>query len=262
MSTGILKLNPNGALLHRQLFVLLKEQIASGRYRAGERLPTQDALCKQFSVSRITVRHALADLQAEGLIRNEQGVGAFVTARPAATRRGPALGFVGELHRTLEETTMKLLSLGPRRCPLAIAAALGVAEEEEALHVVRTRSRGRTPVMLLDAWIPQRFAGAVTPRALLKTPLYQLIAGSADRLGRVVQEINGALADPIVAQSLGVDVNSAMLKIERLVHDRDGTPIQHLTIWSSPQRSRLVMEVASDDIDGLNAGRLLHDVQG
>src|ERR1700744_3197371 len=49
------KLSANGTLLHRQLFVLLRQQIQSGRLRTGEQLPTQDALCREFSVSRITV---------------------------------------------------------------------------------------------------------------------------------------------------------------------------------------------------------------
>ena len=70
-------------------------------------------------------------------------VRAFITARPAASRHGPGLGFIGELHRAAEETTMKLLSLEPQRCPTAVAVALGLAEDDGALHVVRTRSRGR-----------------------------------------------------------------------------------------------------------------------
>ena len=45
-----MKLSSRGALLHRQLYALLKEQILTGRYRAGDLLPTQEALCRQFSI--------------------------------------------------------------------------------------------------------------------------------------------------------------------------------------------------------------------
>jgi GntR family transcriptional regulator len=260
MATNTMRLNANGTLLHRQLFVLLQQQIVSGRLRSGERLPTQEALCRQFSVSRITVRKALADLQSEGLIRNEQGVGAFVTAERSPVQKSPSLGFVDELHRVLAETTVKVMSIDKQRCPSAVAAALGLGESEEALHVVRTRARGRVPVMLLDAWIPPQYSASVTRKALRTTPLYLLIAGSADKLGRVAQQVTAALADPVVAEALQVDMNSAVLKIERLIHHRSGVPIQFMTIWSTSERSRLVMELAAEDIDGLNAGRLLHDV--
>lgn len=57
-----LAIKSNGILLHRQLFVFLRQQIANEEYRIGDRLPTQEALCEQFSVSHITVRRALADL--------------------------------------------------------------------------------------------------------------------------------------------------------------------------------------------------------
>ena len=254
------RLSANGTLLHRQLFVLLRQQIQSGRLRTGEQLPTQDALCREFSVSRITVRRALADLQAEGWIRNEQGVGAFVTADAQAAPKAPAVGFVGELQRVLAETTVKVVSIAPQRCPSQVAAALGLGESGEGLHVIRIRSRGRVPVMYLDAWIPPRFAADVSEKALRSKPLYELIAGSAKKLGRVAQQVNASLADPVVAAALQVEVNSAVLKVERLIHHRSGDPLQYMTIWSSPERSRLVMELEAEDIDSMNAGRLLHDV--
>ncbi len=256
-----MKLNSRGALLHRQLYVLLKEQIVTGRYRAGDLLPTQEALCRQFSISRITVRRALADLGEDGFIVNRQGVGAFVAARAARMKPGPDFSFIGEMRRTLKETTMKILQLEIRRCPQSIAAHLGLAEEEDALHLVRTRSCGSRPVALFDGWIPLRFAGSVTAKRLRSTSLHELIAGSFEKLGRVAQEVNAALADPIVAQALNVEINSAVLKVDRLVHNRDGAAVHYVTVWTTPLRTRLVMEVGADDIDGYNVGRLLHDVQ-
>lgn len=256
-----MKLTPNGTLLHRQLYVLLREQIVTGRYHSGDRLPTQDALCRQFSISRITVRRALNDLQGEGLIRNEQGVGAFVTADIDKLKRGPDFSFIGDMRRALKETTMQILLLEVQRCPRGIAEPLGLAAGDEALHVVRTRSKDRQPVALLDGWIPPRFAGAVTRRALRKKSLHELIVGSFELLGRVAQEVNAALADPSVAQGLRVEVNSAVLRTTRLVHHRDGAPVHYVTVWTTPQRTRMVMEIEAEEIGGFNVGRLLHDVQ-
>lgn len=258
---GSMKLSSNGTLLHRQLYVLLKEQIVTGRYHSGDRLPTQDELCRQFSISRITVRRALGDLQDEGLIRNEQGVGAFVTAGIERFKRGPDFGFIGDMRRALKETTMQLLLLESRRCPAPIASTLGLAEGAEALHVIRTRSKDGKPVALLDGWIPPPYADNVTEKGLRRKSLHELIAGGFDRLGRVAQEVNAALADPIVAQALQVELNSAVLRTTRLVHHRDGAPVHYVTVWTTPLRTRLVMEIEADEIGGHNVGRLLHDVR-
>lgn len=259
-TTGV-TLSAKGTALHRQLYVLLKEQITGGRYRLGDLLPTQEALCRQFSISRITVRRALGDLVEDGFVRNRQGVGAFVAVDVGKAKHGPDFSFIGDMRRTLKETTMQILLLETARCPAAIGASLGLAEGEPALHLVRTRSFGGRPVTLLDGWIPRRFARAVTARNLQRKSLHELIAGSFERLGRVAQEVNAALADPTVAQALDIEINSATLRINRLVHNRDGAPVHYVTVWTSPLRTRLVMEVGADDIDGYNVGRLLHDVQ-
>jgi GntR family transcriptional regulator len=255
------KLQARGALLHHQLYLLLKEQITSGRYRAGDLLPTQEALCAQFSISRITVRRALADLVEDGYVRNRQGVGTFVTAKTSGrTRPGADFSFIGDMRRTLKETTMSILHFEMEPCPAPIASALGLKDGEETVHLIRTRSARGQAVILLDGWIPRRFAKSVTRKNLQKTSLHELIAGSFEKLGRVAQEVNAALADPAVAQALDVEVNSAVLKIVRLVHNRDGTPVHYLTVWSTPSRTRMVMEVGADDIDSYSVGRLRHDV--
>ena len=71
-----------GVPLHRQLFLVLHDEIARGALAPGDALPTEQSLCDQFGVSRITVRRALADLADAGLIERRHGVGSFVT-RPA-----------------------------------------------------------------------------------------------------------------------------------------------------------------------------------
>jgi Transcriptional regulators len=53
--------------------------IAEGRIRPGEKLPTEHVLAKGFGVSRSVVREAIAQLRNEGLVETRQGVGAFVT---------------------------------------------------------------------------------------------------------------------------------------------------------------------------------------
>ena len=67
-----------GVPLHRQLFLVLHDEIDRGVIAPGDALPTEQTLCDQFGVSRITVRRALADLAEQGYIERRQGVGSFV----------------------------------------------------------------------------------------------------------------------------------------------------------------------------------------
>ncbi|MCH7343740.1 histidine utilization repressor [Pelomonas sp. CA6] len=56
----------------------LREGIAAGRWRPGERLPSEAELTEAFGVSRMTVNRALRELHQEGMVDRVQGVGSFV----------------------------------------------------------------------------------------------------------------------------------------------------------------------------------------
>jgi LacI family repressor for deo operon, udp, cdd, tsx, nupC, and nupG len=63
----------------------VRAEIESGKYKPGERLPSMDVLADTYAVNKITVRKALADLNAAGLIYSVPAQGTFV-ADPTQTR--------------------------------------------------------------------------------------------------------------------------------------------------------------------------------
>ncbi|MDV5977623.1 GntR family transcriptional regulator [Streptococcus canis] len=68
-------------LLYKKIYHFIKEQIESGRLQIGDRLPTEKELSEQFSVSRITSKRALVELEQEGLITRSRGKGSFVAEK-------------------------------------------------------------------------------------------------------------------------------------------------------------------------------------
>lgn len=69
--------NNGKQLKYFQLMEDLKEQIISGRIKAGEKLPSENELSRKYQISRQTVRKALAMLQNAGYIYAEHGRGTF-----------------------------------------------------------------------------------------------------------------------------------------------------------------------------------------
>src|SRR5919106_1105120 len=65
--------------LHTQIREALRARILDGTYREHAQLPSESELMASYGVSRITVRHALAQLQREGLIFKISGKGTFVS---------------------------------------------------------------------------------------------------------------------------------------------------------------------------------------
>jgi GntR family transcriptional regulator, arabinose operon transcriptional repressor len=77
---------------HLHVFTTIRREIESGRYKAGDRLPSEAELVQRFGHSRITVGRALRDLQSEGLIERRAGSGTYVRERPI--RRGLSFGLL------------------------------------------------------------------------------------------------------------------------------------------------------------------------
>jgi len=64
--------------IYRQLKEIIKEKIEDGKFRPGDRIPTEYELCEQFEISRAPVRQALLELVNEGVLYRQQGSGTFV----------------------------------------------------------------------------------------------------------------------------------------------------------------------------------------
>src|ERR1700756_2507140 len=131
-----------GVPLHRQLFLVLHDEIARGAMAPGAALPTEQALCDQFGVSRITVRRALADLAEQGFIERRQGVGSFVREHTPSEPVSAGRSYMDGLRQSRFETEVDVIELETRRPPRPIAEALGASGE--LLHIVRVRRQRRT----------------------------------------------------------------------------------------------------------------------
>jgi DNA-binding GntR family transcriptional regulator len=64
--------------IYHQLTTLIREQIESGVWRPGERIPTEQDLCQLYHISRSPVRQALNELARDGLLVRRPGLGTFV----------------------------------------------------------------------------------------------------------------------------------------------------------------------------------------
>lgn len=74
----------------------LKDDIRSGRYSPGSRLPTEAELCAEFGVSRPTVRAAVKELDVLGLAQTRHGVGTFVRSRPSVVDGLERMGSISD----------------------------------------------------------------------------------------------------------------------------------------------------------------------
>ena len=99
-----------GAPRYRQLAHALIRDIESGRHPVGALLPPELQLSEQYGVSRHTVREAIRQLAAMGMISRRQGVGTRVTAKTATQRYTASLSTLSDLFQYTKRTRLELLA--------------------------------------------------------------------------------------------------------------------------------------------------------
>jgi GntR family transcriptional regulator len=252
-----------GVPLHRQLFLVLHDEIDRGVIAPGDALPTEQTLCDQFGVSRITVRRALADLAEQGYIERRQGVGSFVRDHDPSEPAGALLAgrsYMDGLRQTQFETEVDVVELGARRPPRTIAEALGTSGE--LLHILRVRRQRRTgePLIVSDAWLPKELADTLTESALRRAPLYELLSDAGVVVDRVQHEITAEIAGPRNAHLLDTAIGAALLRLNRLAFV-GAAPHHHLSVLLSPNRSRVVMTQSAAELETGDGLAITHDVR-
>jgi len=110
-----------------------RDEVVSGRWPVGERIPTETALVAEFGIGRNTVREALQSLAHAGLLRREQGRGTFVISSSELT---------GTLERQLGGGSRRHyleLRLALDSTAASLAALRRSADDVELLRELRDR---------------------------------------------------------------------------------------------------------------------------
>src|SRR4051794_8610361 len=104
-------LQRRGPPLYRQLADDLRARIVDGGFRVGEAIPSEAQLSERYRTSRITVRHALALLEEEGLVHRQQGSGSFIRPRHFAVGPRRLTSFSEEVRDRGAHHSSRLLSI-------------------------------------------------------------------------------------------------------------------------------------------------------
>ena len=167
----------------------LEQDLAQGRYRVGDTLPSEPELTLQFGVSRHTVRAALRTLQSRGLIAAQQGVGSVVQATTAQQRYTQGFGSAEDLLQYVASTRVERIAKVELTVDAALAGWLGCKPGERwwRMTLLRFPSGGERPSTLADVYLPYAF-GAL---------LHDERAGDGEASQPIFRAIEEQLGEPI-----------------------------------------------------------------
>ncbi len=216
--------------LHGRVMQDLLARITAGELAPGAALPTEAALCGCYGVSRITVRRAVAELAARGLVQRRRGVGSFVATRADPARTVRLTGFLDEARpfrtRPLLDRTV--------RAEAEAARALAVPEGTPVRHLRSLVHVDGEPRTVSDSFT-RPDCGPVT------------VDASGRRLGRRIeraeQELDAVAADRTLCEQLGLPRGAPVLRARRVYVAQGGRPIQYLVVRYHPRHYRFAVDL-------------------
>jgi GntR family transcriptional regulator len=235
---------------HFQIKKLLADEIGTGRWPPGTRLPSEPAICAHFDVSRSTVRQALAALESAGVIRKEKGRGTFVAeASPAAWLLQSSHGFHDEARRAGHAVTSRVLSRAVGPLPDWAVGALALDGPTTGVVLERLRWVDDQLVMYAVTYLPPWLADVVLPADLRTGSLYRTLAERAGLTlagGRRV--VDAVVADDELAGLLEVEVGAPLLFVESVSWGADLRPFECYRSWHRADRAKIEVQVVAPDV--------------
>jgi GntR family transcriptional regulator len=223
------------------------ERIANGTWTAGLAIPPEPELCREFGVSRITVRRAISDLVHEGKLYTIQGKGTFV-ARPKLDERfvHRAFGFFEDMERQGLPLTTQILQQEVIPAPDIVATHLEISPATPVHVLVRLRFVQDEKVLVSTTYIPKALCPDLVHDDLTTGSLYQWLQTRYGlTVARAERNLEAVAAQQREAELLDIALYSPLLLLESVVYLPNGKPLEYSSIFHRGDRIRVSISFVS-----------------
>ncbi len=212
------------------------------RLGAGAALPPERELAVELGVARMTVRQAIGDVEALGLVRREQGRGTFV-AGPRLAQPLAVTSFSQDARRRGLRPGSRVLGFHRGPGGAREARALALVEGEPVVTVTRLRLADDEPLAVETAHLPDTLLPGLRPEDLEDRSLYDLLAERAVVVATGTQAVEPTVLTAAEAALLDQEPGAAAFLFEVVTRDRDDRPVEFVRALYRGDRYRLVAEL-------------------
>ncbi|WP_308917275.1 phosphonate metabolism transcriptional regulator PhnF [Jannaschia sp. LMIT008] len=218
----------------------LRDEIASGAWSPGDKLPSEARLAARFGVHRHTLRAAVASLAEEGLLRARRGAGTFVAARPVDYALGRRTSYSQNLAGRMPER--RVLSLVTRAATVAEAIALQIGEGATVHAYDGLSLSDGMPIALFSSVFPGWISGLSEALPGGGSVTAALASCGVPDYARVESRIDARAADAVQAGHLQLREGAPLARVTSLNAEPSGRPVERGRTWFAGERVTLVLD--------------------
>jgi GntR family transcriptional regulator len=235
------RMNPQTAIpLYYQIEQDLASLIANGTLAPGSQLPPEDELIQKYGVSRTTVRKAIQELERLELIEIRRGRGTFVRSEKITQELSGLTGFVEDMVAIGLQPSAKVLGKATIEATEEVARQLRVPIGTKVMQIRRVRMADGVAISLDVTYLPMDLGQKVVENDLEIYPIFSLLEGKyGTPLLEADYRLEAILADPLIAEALGIEVKSPILLIERVSYSLDQRPVDYEKLFYRGDKIRL-----------------------
>lgn len=220
----------------------LLSRIKDGRFKEGEKFPTEHALCEEFGVSRTTIRGALNQLTTEGYLLRQQGRGTYVAGETGQSSAASTPHYSAQLAFQGSEGQVSILDLSVISATGQLASVFEVSMQTPIQKIERLRHVDEEPTQYELSFIPWNVAPGITEEQAAY-PLYQTLStGHGVRVAKTTEALEFVLADERLSELLKCPVETPCFHIETVTEDEMGRTIEYSRSYFRGDKAGFVIE--------------------
>lgn len=237
--------------LWEQLEDILRSQIESGKWQPGEAITSENALCKEYNLSRMTVRSVISRLVQEGLLYRVPGKGTFVSEPKILATPLPYMGMREQLERKGYKITTTVLRNEPIKATERIAKKLDVEIGTDIYLIERVRSVKSTPLSMQRSYLKHNFDPPIDNYKLENEQLCDILNYDYGINPTKVEEtLEMVFSTSEIAEKLSVPPSYPLLYLQHIRYMEDDK-VEYSEIFFKGDKLRLYFEY-----DGLKDRKL------
>ena len=234
---------PKKTPIWRAIAEALRVDLAEGRYTPGHKLPTEAALAERFGVNRHTVRHGIAALVEEGLLRSRRGSGVFVAAAATDYPIGKRVRFHENLIAAGRRPEKQVLQVEERAATDGEAKALQITTGDPVCAYHGLSLSDGQAIAVFESMFPAKRLPGIAQALAATTGVTRALelVGVADYT-RATTRLTAVRASATQALHLQVREGDPLLKTTSVNVDTTGAPVEFGRTWFAGDRVTLTLE--------------------